>query len=608
MPEPRSRLSPLRRLWLGGTFVGLLIAGCQPTAIPSKSANSTATSSTAKTFTETSPSETEGASAPRVDGAIRFTAVSNRWFGNPERAPVYRNGEESGQCAILESLGGGVGLLDYDRDGWLDGVFPGGGEINLDHTIRGYPPTVWRGGAGLVAKDVTAASQAPLGRVYSHGVAVGDYDDDGFPDALITGYRGLCLWRNLGDGTWRDETVAAGLDADRAWSSSAAFGDINGDRVVDLYVAHYVDWSFDNHPNCPNIRGERDVCPPRQFQPLPDTLFVGSGDGLFSDGSEQAGLRRDGKGLGVILADLDGDRRLDAYVTNDTTPNFLYHHSETSTDPGKLTEAGMLSGTALSDMGTPDGSMGVSLGDFDNDGLPDLWVANYEREIFALYRNLGRCLFQHVSQATGIAATGGTHVGFGTSFGDWDLDGDEDLVVVNGHISHVPTGSSVRQTPLLLENHKGARFVNRTESAGEFFRTPRIGRGLACGDMDRDGDADLVATATGDGAAVLENRTERTADWLRVELVAVSTPREAIGARLTLETSAGPRVRYVVSGGSYLSASERDVWWGIPRGTKAGPLRIDWLGGATQTVSLPLTNRRWVVREGCEPIAVEEVR
>jgi enediyne biosynthesis protein E4 len=603
--RPATELPPRRQedaraaIWPGSLghgilFLCLLAVGCGPHSAPKSPPANASTNAINQSVPD---------SGSVQEGAIRFADASARWFGGPEHAPVYRNGEESGHCAILESLGGGVGLLDFDRDGWLDMVFPGGGNFAKDRSIRPLPTRLWRGGAGLSAREVTAASHVPGAAVYSHGVAVGDYNDDGFPDVVVTGYGGLSVWHNQGDGTWRDATASSGLGADLLWSTSAAWGDVDGDGNVDLYVAHYVNWSFDNHPHCANIRNERDVCPPRQFQPLPDTLFSGVGDGSFVDASERMGLRRDGKGLGVVLADLDGDRRLDAYVTNDTTANFLYHHAEPS-ESARWTEVGMASGTALSDMGTPDGSMGVSVGDFDNDGLPDLWVANYEREIFALYRNLGKCLFQHVSQATGIAATGGSYVGFGTTFGDWDLDGDEDLVVVNGHISHVPAGSPVRQTPLLLENQGGTRFVNRTESAGEFFRTPRVGRGLACGDLDHDGDADLVATATGDGAAVLENRSARVGDWLRVEILAISTPRVANGARLTLETSLGPRVRHVVSGGSYLSASEGAVWWGVPAGSKDLKLTIDWPGGATKTIAIPESNRRWIVREGCEPLTI----
>lgn len=527
-----------------------------------------------------------------MQSPFHFDSVASRWFA--DGIPSYRNGEGAGHRAILESLGGGVGLLDFDRDGWLDAVFPGGGEISAELVLLPVPTRILRGGTDWTAKDVTAPAGLVCTTTYTHGVAIADIDDDGFPDLVITGYHGLQCWKNQGDGTWQDAVSATGLKADTLWSSSAAWGDLNHDGVLDLYVAHYVDWSSTNHPFCPNVKGERDVCPPRQFSPLPDEVFLGNGDGTFRTGRKELGLRDDGKGLGVLIADLDGNDRLDAYVANDTVPNFFYR----AQPGGTLIEAGMFSGTALSDVGTPDGSMGVSLGDFDLDGRPDLWVANYERELFALYRNLGEGLFQHVSQATGIGALGANYVGFGTVFGDWDLDGDEDLAVSNGHVHMVPANAPVRQRPLLLANQAGRRLVNATAGTGAYFDEGHIGRGLASGDLDRDGDLDLISTPTNESAAVLENVSPRQGRWLQLALVARQSPRDAIGAQATLKTSIGVRVRQVTSGGSYLSQSTRTLHWGLPTGATADWLVVHWPSGAEQRFAVPSLEVEWLAIEG----------
>lgn len=578
---------------LGGVMT-LLLIGCRDSvdSIPKA------------TGTTTGKPDAKRGSQPLAESAFQFLDISQQWFHSPSgEIPAYQNGEESNHCSILESLGGGVGLADFDRDGWVDAVLPGGGAITKSQSIQGEKTRFWRGTSGLSGIDVTAESRVPDPRTYTHGVSVGDCDDDGFPDVLITGYHGVQFWRNQGDGTWIDATQSSGLINDNLWGSSSAWGDINGDGWLDVYVAHYVDWSFANHPECLNPKNERDVCPPRQFAPLPDRLWLSQGDGSFINGSSTVGLRDDGKGLGVLLADLDADRDLDIYVANDTTANFLYRND----GQGHVQESGMISGTALSDVGTPDGSMGISLGDFNNDGLPDIWVANYEREVFALYRNQGECLFQHVSQAAGIAALGGAYVGFGTAFGDWDLNGEEDLVVSNGHVQHVPTNSPVRQLPLLLLNHGGLRFENVSPFAGPYFETPHLGRGLAQADLDHDGDGDLIFTPTEEPAAVLENQSPHSGTWLQLQLVAEATPREAIGARATVSTSDGPRVRQLISGGSYLSHSERILTWGFVKTCQIKQIVIDWPSGFKQTLPEIPRNARYLVREGRDPLVLFQV-
>jgi enediyne biosynthesis protein E4 len=504
----------------------------------------------------------------------------------------FRDGQEAGHCAIVESLGGGTAIFDYDADGWPDVFFTGGGRYGPIPEMYGLPGALFRNLDGKGQVDVTKAAGVGAAPYFSHGAATGDFDDDGFTDLLVTGYGGLVLFRNLGDGTFVESAKSVGLD-DSSWSSSAGWGDLNGDSILDLYVAHYVDWSFDNHKFCAGPKpGQREVCAPKEFTGLPDIVYYGRGDGTFRDATQEAGLRPDGKGLGVIIGDVDLDGDLDIYVGNDTVPNFLYRNL----GEGRFEEIGHLSGTALSDRATPDGSMGVDMGDFNLDGLPDLWVANYERESIALYRNEGNCQFLHVSRSTGVTAVGALFVSFGTLFFDFDRDGDEDVVVTNGHVIRYPVNAPLRQLPLLFENRKG-RFENVAPQAGKFFTEPRMGRGVASGDLDRDGDLDLVFAPINEPPSVVLNSSPNENSWLRVRLIGTRSQRDAVGARLTLKTSAGEQTRQVKGGGSYLSQSELHCFFGIPKGATLEKLTILWPSGLRQELDRVAVNQTLTVIE-----------
>ena len=494
---------------------------------------------------------------------------------------TYHNGEEAGHASILESLGGGVAVFDYDADGDQDLCFAGGGDFGPAREIRGLPVRLFRSESSWKFTLATESAGLAVSRHYSHGVSVADYDHDGFGDLLISGYGGLQFFRNSGDGTFIEATGALGLHDD-LWSTSTAWGDVNGDQHPDLYVAHYVNWSFENHPHCPGPQPETpEICSPRQFEPLPDILYVSGGDGTFLTGAPAAGLRQDGKGLGVVIADLDGDRHSDIYVANDTVPNFLYRNN----GRGEFQEVGMPSGTALNDVGGADGSMGVAVGDFDVDGLPDIWVANYERESFALYRNEGKCLFRHVSRSVGVTAVGALFVGFGTVFFDADRDGDEDLFVANGHVIRYPENAPLRQEPVLFENLAGKRLENAASSAGPYLAAQHRGRGVAQCDFDDDGRIDLVVTHISEPHALLKNETESPGNWIRLRLIGTRSGRDAVGAQLTLVTSAGRQVRQIVGGGSYLSHSDLRPFWGIPVDADLQQIIIQWPSGTVQTLT-----------------------
>lgn len=494
---------------------------------------------------------------------------------------TYRNGEEAGHAAILESLGGGCAVLDYDRDGLDDLCFAGGGHYPAEREIAGYPSGLFRNRGAWSFVPVTAAAHAGTAKYYSHGILSADYDSDGFPDWVVTGYGGLQLLHNQGDGTFVERSIAAGL-TDPLWSSSAAWGDVNGDGALDLYVAHYVNWSFDNHPLCEGPQpGQREVCPPRAFTGLPDTLYFSNGDGTFRDVSESNGLRRDGKGLGVVLVDLDADGDLDIYVTNDTVGNHLYRNDGT----GMLEDVSLISGSSLSDRGLPDGSMGVDVFDYNRDGLPDLWVVNYENESAALYRNEGELLFRHVSVPAGVTAVGSMYVGWGTSCFDFDRDGDEDIYVSNGHVIRYPVNAPLRQLPLLFENLDGERFRSVKGGVGDYFDQQHMGRGAVVGDFDRDGDLDIVNSHMNEPATLLANETPPEGNWVALNLVGTLSPRDPIGAEIRLKSPAGDQVRYWKGGGSYASTCTREVTFGL--GANEGPVTVEirWPHGERQTIS-----------------------
>lgn len=532
---------------------------------------------------------------------------------------VYRNGEDSADhLSILESLGGGVGLIDYDGDGFWDVFLPGGGEYAGEDrkTITGRPCKLYRNLGNGRFEDVTV--QAGLegladGRpwFYSHGVAVADYNRDGWPDLLVTGWGAVALFQNVPvdpndprrGRKFEDVTKPAGLGEGITWATSAAFADLDGDGYPDLYICQYVDWSWSHHPSCTYDGKTADVCPPKNFNGLPHLLYRNLGNGRFSsyiDGIVAS------KGLGVLIVDVDGDGRPEIYVANDTVDNLLYLNRSR---PGvmQFEERGLHSGVARDDRGNANGSMGLAAGDPGRTGKPALWVTNYENELHALYDNRstpGRPFFNFATTSAGIAAIGQKYVGWGTAFLDADLDGWEDLVIFNGHAIRYPTGraASRRQLPVLLMNQGGLKFRPASDRLGAVARQPRLARGAAFGDLDNDGRIDVVVNTMNEPVVVLRGIGGTGRHWVGVELIGHDQAC-VVGSRVTWESPSGRQTRFATGGGSYASSSDRRLLFGLGPDT-TGRLTVTWPDGTVQSHDITTVDRYYRIRQGISDLEV----
>lgn len=499
----------------------------------------------------------------------------------------YRNGEESNQFTYIEAFGGGLAVFDFDRDGFPDLFFPGGGRINSDQSLTPLPGSLWRNDHAKGFTNVTHVSRTAVTAYYSLGVSSGDLNNDGFPDLLVTGYRGLQCFVNQGDGTFIETAATSGL-TDALWSTSAGMGDLNNDGSLDIYVAHNTDWSWTNNPHCKPSATTRDICTPPAFKGLPGEIYLNNNDTTFHPIGLEIGLKEDGRGLAVILADLNQDSKLDIYVANDTTYNFLYINQ----GDAKFEEIGISSGTGLDERGNPNGSMGIAVVDFDGNLLPDLWVTNYENETCALYLNDGQSNFRCATSTTGIMALGTLFVSFGTVSGDLDLDGDEDIVVANGHVLRFPTGNSVEQFPLLLGNSGAGKLVRQKSDASNYFGQKWRGRGVAAFDFDADGDLDLAISHVNQPSVILENKTKASGNWCTFELIGTHSNRDCIGSRVVFRTNKKSYLRNIVGGGSYLTQNPYLVHCGFPSNETLEQAEITWPNGNTQVIANPKINAK----------------
>jgi hypothetical protein len=514
---------------------------------------------------------------------------------------------------IVESMSGGVLLLDFDRDGWLDIYLTNAPTVEMALKGQKARSALYRNARDGTFTDVTdKAGIAYPG--FAMGGAVGDYNNDGWPDIYVTCLGGNVLYRNNGDNTFTDVTRAAGA-SDGRWSAGAAFGDYDGDGLLDLLVANYVDFKLDDlpafgsSPTC-KFRGIDVQCGPRGLKGAGDSLFHNNGDGTFTDVSKQSGTNDAGGyyGLGVVWSDFNNRGRLDAYVANDSTPNFLYRNE----GQNRFAEIGLESGTAVSGDGSEQGSMGIAVGDYLHTGRFSVFVTNFADEYNTLYRNDGNFDFADVSAAAGVAQASRPYVGWGTGFFDLDNDTWLDLLVVNGHvypqIDTLPSGARYRQPKLLHINRGDGTFCDAGRQAGAALQELRTSRGAAFGDLDNDGHIDVVVNDLDGPPSVLRNEGGDGNHWLTLELAATKGNRLAIGARVRVVAGGVVQTDEVRSGGSYLSQNDLRLHFGLGKHARADLVEIRWPSGRTEQLKDLAADKFYAVHEGAGTVAFERIR
>ena len=498
---------------------------------------------------------------------------------------------------LPETMGAGCAFLDYDADGWQDVLLVNGmdwpGHKRERSTLRLY-----RNNRNGTFTDVTLAAGLDI-ELYGMGVAVGDWNNDGFPDLLVTSVGQNRLFRNSGKGTFVDVTKTSGLGGRSAFSTSALWFDFDRDGLLDLFVCNYVRWSAEHDVFCSADGKQKSYCTPEAYRGDTCWLFRNRGNGTFEDVTATSGIfDSSSKSLGVTMLDDDQDGWPDLMVANDTQPNKLYRNLRN----GTFKEVGVQAGVAFSADGRARAGMGIDAADFDNSGRMGVAVTNFDNEMAGLYRSLGPGLYEDVAKAAGVGMASRNRLGFGCLFVDLDLDGAVDLVIANGHIDEavrtMRTGAGHAQPPLLFQNLGNGKFQDVAAAAGEEFARARVGRGLAYGDFDRDGDLDLLMT-TNNGPAVLFRNDQASGNRsVRFTLVGTKSNRDAIGARVRVFLGGTSQSRMVKTGSSYLSQSELPVTFGVGRRDAVDRVVIDWPSGRTEEFKGVQAGRAYECTEG----------
>jgi predicted NUDIX family NTP pyrophosphohydrolase len=477
---------------------------------------------------------------------------------------------------LPETMGPGVAFLDFDNDGWADIFMVNSGQADFYKPKAPLKNALYKNNRDGTFTDVTDKAGVAGGREFGMGCAIADYDNDSYPDILVTAYGRCTLYHNNGNGTFTDVTDKAGV-ASPGWTTSAVWFDYDNDGKLDLFLCSFVQFSLASNVFCgDNKLGKRFYCIPRVFKPTPSLLYHNNGDGTFTEVSAGTDIRRAlGKGLGVVATDINGDGLMDLFVANDTVQNFLFMNR----GHGKWEEIALQAEVGFSVNGTPRSGMGVDAADFDGDGKQDLFVSNVDQEMFSLYRNDGHEFFTDVSAANGVAQATRLLSGWGLKFFDYDNDGSIDLILANGHPDDMIENYSQQvryKEPLVLFHHDGTKLSNVSAQAGPAFQKAFPARGLAVGDYNNDGRIDVLIGNNGGAPVLLKNNAGDGNHWLGLKLQGTTCNRDAIGATLTWSAGGKKRSRYKSNGGSYLSSHDlRDVL-GIGAATKLDWLEITW--------------------------------
>ena len=491
----------------------------------------------------------------------------------------------------IETMVGGVAILDFDHDGHPDIFFTNGAsQPSLEKTGPSFYNRLYRNRGDWTFEDVTAKAGL-RGAGYSIAAAAADFDNDGFADLYVAGVNRSFLYRNRGDGTFEDVTAKAGVGNAGVWAVSAGWFDYDNDGLLDLFVVNYVKWDPAKEPFCGEPRSYRTYCHPKYYEGLPNRLYRNNGDGTFTDASERSGIGSHiGKGMGVAFADYDNDGRMDVFVANDTTPNFLFHNEGN----GTFREVGFPAGVAMNDDGRALSSMGVDFRDIDNDGRPDIFITALANETFPLYRNLGKGLFADATYSSRIGAATLPLSGWSTGVFDFDNDGRKDIFAACGDVQDNTESYSSRKSRqpnlVLLQTANGT-------FAAHQLGPPRMHRGAAFADLDGDGRVDAVVTAIGSSALVLRNVGGERNHWLGLRLTGTRSNRDAIGARVHLVTASGEQWNHVTTSVGYAGSSEKAVHFGLGPDDRAKLIEITWPSGAVQRLENVRADRYVAVTE-----------
>ncbi len=503
---------------------------------------------------------------------------------------------------ILEAMSGGVGMIDFNSDGYLDLYFVNGGRIDeggpqgigIDRSEPELQNRLYQNEGDGTFVDVTEAARV-TGRNhgYGMGVAVGDFDNDGLPDLYVTNFGPNVLYRNLGDGTFRDVTEEAGV-AVGEWTASAGFFDYDHDGDLDLFVVQYLDWDFSKHISCGEV-----YCPP-SYAPMASVLLRNSGYGTFDDVSVQAGIAGSyGKGLGVAFNDYDGDGLVDVCVANDSVAQQMFRNN----GDGAFAELALDIGLAYNEDGLPFSGMGIDFSDYNNDGRPDIVITDLAKELYALFRNDGGGTFSFATRTSNLGNITAFMSGWGARFFDYDHDGWKDLFVAQSHvidnIEIFDAAVPYRQAPLLARNRQDGTFVDVSRRSGEVFRKPVVGRGAAFGDLDNDGDMDIVVGVLDDVPQIIySDASESGNHWLLIRTIGTVSNLGGLGATVkVVREDSLAQWNYVTTAGSYLSANDSRVHFGMGDSTRAATVEIRWPSGIEQVIRNVRSNQILAVRE-----------
>jgi enediyne biosynthesis protein E4 len=549
---------------------------------------------------KTSPGDTATAAPPLAPKST----LANPEFVDDAAAAGLRFVFDNGQTPrflMPETNSGGVGLLDFDGDGWLDVYCVQGGQVISPAVPDANRPAdgdrLFRNQRDGTFQDVTQASGVAAiawGRGYGMGVTIGDFDNDGRPDLFVTRLQTYALYRNRGDGTFEDATERTGLAGRRDNPSSAAFADLDNDGDLDLYICHYMIWDPANPPVCLNEKGNYFYCSPQKVEPAPDHVFRNDG-GRFIDVTKAAGFTDiEGRGLGVVAADIDDDNRIDIYVANDGTANYLFHNQ----GDFRFEEMGLEAGVAGSAEGGYRAGMGVACGDMDGDGRPDLMVTNFYGEGVTFHQNLGQGLFADRSAASGIGLATRYLLGFGVAMVDVTNDGRPDVMITNGHVNDNRPYYLYAMPSRLYENRPDGRFVDVSSRAGPPWAVERVGRGLAAGDLDNDGLVDAVILAQNEPVAFFHNRTRGPGRFVTFQLEGTKSNRDGVGARVTINAGGRRQVAQRQGGGSYQSAQDPRLHFGLGESDRVETVEVRWPSGKIDRWTNLAADTGHVLREG----------